>query len=79
MGRQVHDGGFRRRDLQVIEEGGGDPFVDQYPPVLRIIEELDDVEVAIVAFEQVGLRATAHFPDEAGGVDGHGWEMNVSF
>jgi hypothetical protein len=79
IGRQVYDGGLGRGDLQVVEEGGGDPFVDQNAPVLRIIEELDDVEVAIVAFEQVGLRSAAHFPDEAGGVDGHGWEVNVSF
>jgi hypothetical protein len=42
--------------------------------MLWIITELDDVEVAVVAFEQVGLRSTAHFPDQARGVDGHlGW------
>jgi hypothetical protein len=79
IGGQVYDGGFGRRDLQVVEEGGGDPFVDQNPAMLGIIAELDDLEVAVIALEQVGLRTAAHFPDQAPGVDGHGGQVKASF
>ena len=47
--------------------------------MLRIIAELDDVEVAIVALQQVSLRAAAHFSNQAPGMDGHGGNANVSF
>jgi hypothetical protein len=39
--------------------------------MLGIIAELDDVEMAIVALDQVGLRSTAHFSDKTPGKDGH--------
>ena len=65
--------------MQVFEEGGREPFIDQNATVLWIIEEFDDVEVAVVTFEQMGLRSTAHFSDQARGVDGHGRETNVLF
>jgi hypothetical protein len=35
-------------------------FIDQDAPVLRVILELDDVVVAVVAAHQVGLRAATH-------------------
>jgi hypothetical protein len=47
--------------------------------MLGIVAELDDVEVAVIAFEQVGLRTAAHFPDEARGVYGHDGELKASF
>ena len=77
-GGQVYHGGLGRRDLQVMEEGGGQPFIDQNPAMLGIIAELDDVEVAIVAFEEVGLRSTAHFSDQTPGVDGHRSKADAS-
>jgi hypothetical protein len=79
IGGQIYNGGLRRGDLQVIEKGGADPFVDQDSPMLGIIAELDDVEMAIVALEQVGLRSTAHFSDQAPGKDGHRSRTNASF
>jgi len=33
--------------------------------VLRIVLELDDVELAVVGFEEVGLSASAHLADMA--------------
>jgi hypothetical protein len=65
--------------LQVFEEGGRDPFVDQNAPMLGIVAELDDVEVAIIAFQQVGLRSTAHFSDQTPSLDGHRSKTNALF
>ena len=39
---------------------GSQQFIDQDAPVLRIILELDDVVVAVVAAHQVRLRAAPH-------------------
>ncbi len=61
----------RRRDLQVIQKSRSDPFIDQNAAMLRIIEKLDHVEVAVVAFQQMRLRAPAHLPDQACGFDQH--------
>ena len=47
--------------------------------MLGIIAELDDVEMAIVALEQVGLRSTTHFPDQTPGKDGHRFKTNALF
>ena len=65
LGRDVDNSGGRRRDLEVIQENGSDPFINQDAPVLGIIAEFDDVEAAVAAFEQVGLRPTAHLADQA--------------
>jgi hypothetical protein len=35
-------------------------FIDEYPAMLEIIRELDDVERAIAGFEQMRLRAPLH-------------------
>jgi hypothetical protein len=39
--------------------------------MLWIIAKFHDVEVPVVAFEQVRLCPTAHFPDQPLGIDGH--------
>ena len=47
--------------------------------MLGIIAELDDIVVAIIAFQQVGLRSTAHFSDQTPGMDGHRSKTNALF
>jgi len=39
--------------------------------VLRIIAKFDDVEMAVVAFEQMRLRPASHLPDQAYGLNRH--------
>ena len=65
------DGRLRNGDSQVAQEDGGDPFVDQNPAVLGIVEELDHVGMPVRGFDQMCLRAPAHLPDQAARVDGH--------
>ena len=61
----------RRGDLQMIQNFGGQEFINENPAVLRVILKLDDVEVAVVGFQQMGLRAAPHFADEPARVYGH--------
>jgi hypothetical protein len=72
FGRQLDDGGGWSRGLEVIEKNGCDPLIGQNPPVLRIVEKLDHVEMSVIALEQVRLGSAAHFPDQAFGLNGHG-------
>ena len=69
---EFDDGGRRRGDLQVLDEAGRDPLVDENAQVLGILAELGDIEIAVAGFEQVGLRAAAHVPEKASGKNGHG-------
>jgi len=69
---EFDDGGRRRGDLQVLDEAGRDPLVDQNPQMLGILAELGDIEIAVAGFEQVGLRAAAHVSEKASGKNGHG-------
>ena len=39
--------------------------------MLGIIEELDDVKVAVGGFDELRLRPAAHFSDQAAGIYGH--------
>ena len=39
--------------------------------MLRVIAKFDDVEMAVVALQQMRLRAAAHLPDQACGFDQH--------
>ena len=64
---------WRRGDFEVIQENRSDPFIDQYAAMLRIIAKFDDVEMAVVAFQQMRLRAAAHLADQACGLNQHGW------
>lgn len=56
--------------LKVLQECGCDPFVHENAAVLRIVPKLD-VEAAIGPFRKVGLRAAAHFADQASCINGH--------
>ena len=51
-------------NLQMGENLSGDEFIDKNPAMLRVILELDDVIVAVVGFQQMGLRAAPHLPNE---------------
>ncbi len=54
-------------------------LVNQSPAVLRVILEFDDVEISIVGFQQMRLRAASHFANEPTGVYGHGvWRKRKS-
>ena len=58
-------------DLEMGENFRRYEFVDENPAVLRVILEFDDVIVAVVCFQQMGLSAASHFPDEPAGIYGH--------
>jgi hypothetical protein len=77
LSREVDNGGGRRRYLEVIQENGGDPFINQNAPMLGIIEKFDDVEVAVGTLQQMGLRPSAHLPDQAYGFNGHEWKAKI--
>jgi len=49
--------------------------------VLRVILELDDVEITIVGFQQVRLGAAPHLPDEVAGIYRHApcWKSEIDF
>ena len=55
----------------MLQQSIGQYFIDENPPVLRIITELHDVELVVVCFDEVSLRAAAHFPNESAGVYRH--------
>ena len=71
FGGHVDDSGLWGRESQVTQERRGDPFVGKDSPVLGVVEELDHIGVAVGAFQQVCLRASAHFANEANGVHWH--------
>jgi len=72
FGSQKNELGGRGGNLQVLQEDRGYQFVDQDAAVLGIILELDDVEVAVIRFQQVGLGPAAHFADMPAGGQRHG-------
>src|ERR1035441_7771148 len=53
-------------------EARAQPVVNQYPGVLRVVPELDDVVVAVGAAHEMALRATAHPADVLNGLGWHG-------
>ena len=53
------------------EDFGGQDFVHEDTPVLRVILKLDDVTFAVVGFQQMRLRTASHFSDEPVRVYGH--------
>ena len=61
-----------RRNAEIAQEYGRDPFVHQDPPVLRIVEKLDHVAVAVGRLDQVRLRSAAHLADQAARINRHG-------
>jgi hypothetical protein len=58
-------------DLQVAQERGGEPFIDENAAMLRIVGEFANIEVAVVSLNQVRLRAPAHFADQSAGANRH--------
>jgi hypothetical protein len=58
-------------NLQMGENFRREEFVDKNPPMLRVILELDDVEVAVVGLQQVRLCAASHLADEPARIYGH--------
>ena len=62
-------------DLQVSKKGTGEPLVDQDAAMLGIVDELHDVECAVIALNQVGLCAAAHLADEFLSAHGHRAEI----
>ena len=63
--------GSRRRDVEVGEEGGADPFVRKNAAMLGIVGELDDVKMLVAALEKVSLRPAPHLPEWTKRADGH--------
>jgi hypothetical protein len=57
----------------VPQKHARNPLIHQDAPVLRIVAELDNVAVAVRAFEKVRLRPTAHLPHQSAGINGHSW------
>jgi hypothetical protein len=45
--------------------------------MLGIIAKFHDIEVPIIAREQMGLRPSAHLPDQACGFNGHEWGAKI--
>ena len=50
----------------------GNQLIHQDAAVLRIVPELDDVEIAVIRFQQVGLSPAAHLADMPAGGERHG-------
>jgi len=75
----LHDGGLWGDDLQVLEKYRGDHLIDQDAPVLGVFYEFDDVEITIVGFDEMSLRAAAHLSKEAHRIYGHTNELPWNF
>ena len=63
---------FGRGDLQMRENFRRNQLVDENAAVLRVILKLDDVEVAVVGFQQMRLGAAPHLSDEPARIYRHG-------
>ena len=72
LGGEADDLMARTGNLQMGEDLRRHEFIHENPAVLRVILELDDVIIAIVRFQQMGLCAASHLADEPAGVYGHG-------
>ena len=78
LGAHLDQGGLRRGDFQIAEQGGAERLVDQDAAVLGIVAELDDVPFAVVGLQQVGLGASTHFSHVPDGGEGHRKENAVT-
>jgi hypothetical protein len=57
-------------DSEPLHQKGRDELIAQDPATaLGIVGEFHDIKKAIIALQQVGLRAATHFPDEPASVD----------
>ncbi len=77
--RKIHDCGFGSRYLEIFQKYGCNPLVYQNAAMLRIIAELNYVKVPVVALQQMGLSAAAHFSNQACRVDRHRWRSEALF
>ena len=69
--RHLDDGGLWGSQLQMLQEGGSDPLIHQDSTVLRVVAELNNVEMSVVRFQQMSLRATSHFANQLRCVNRH--------
>ena len=53
------------RNLQILQKYRSDQLVNQNPAVLRVVLKFDDIELAVIGLQQVGLSAPAHLADVA--------------
>jgi hypothetical protein len=58
-------------DLEIAQEGAGEPFVDQNSAVLGIVREFNDVQLAVVRLDEVRLRPSPHLANQDPGAEGH--------
>ena len=63
LGAEADQSSLGRGDLEVIEQHAGEQLVDQDAAVLGIVAKLDDVPVAVIRLQQMGLGASSHFAD----------------
>ena len=73
-----HQRRWRRRNLEIPQEHGGEQLVHQNSAMLRIVAEFDDVKVAVIRLQQMGLRASSHFSDVPDGGERHQKENAVT-
>ena len=64
--------------LKILQKCGRNPFVDEHSAMLRIVAKLYDVEMPVVCFQQMRLRATTHFGISRDSVDRHERGSNLS-
>jgi hypothetical protein len=66
-------------NLEVFQPSRREPLVHQDAPMLRVVRELYNIQVAVIPFDQMRLSTTPHFADEAPSSDGHnGREKSVT-
>ena len=58
-------------DLQIAQKDARETFVDQNTAMLWVIDEFHNVETAVGAFNEMGLRSASQFADQAAGDDRH--------
>src|SRR5271165_4831597 len=78
LGTDVHYRGCGRRNLQIPQEHGRDPLIYQNPAMLGIVDKLDNVEPAVIAFNKVGLRASPQLTDQTPGIDWHESDRSIA-
>lgn len=71
VGRQLNGRCFRHMDLQIPQERVREPLVNQNAAVLWVINEFDDVELAVVCLNEVGLRPAPHLANQSTGAERH--------
>ena len=68
----------RSRNAQIVEKCCCDPLIRQNAAMLRIVQKLDYVKVAVCRLHKVRLCSATHLADQAAGIDGHWGEAKFS-